>query len=88
MVGLKAPASKPFRMHVWRVRIRSRTTRAIARRDADVGNQLPRANARGVRWAAYCALGAPAPVSFASSSWPSGNLTEPPLADNDPSRAR
>ena len=34
----------------------------------------------------YC--GAPTPVSVALSDEPSGNVTEPPLADNEPSRAR
>ena len=34
----------------------------------------------------YC--GAPTPVSVAFNDEPSGSVTEPPLADNDPSRAR
>ena len=36
----------------------------------------------------YCYCGAPTPVSVAFSDEPSGSVTEPPLADNDPSRAR
>jgi hypothetical protein len=52
----------------------------------------PRAIARRAAWKTpgdgYCALGAPIPVSVALSLEPSGSVTEPPLADNEPSRAR
>ena len=44
--------------------------------------RLPRLDAAEV----YC--GAPTPVSVAFSDEPSGSVTEPPLADNEPSRAR